>query len=467
MFAFFFILFVAVSIPGGMRTPLSFSASDPQCRTLRFANYWLDCRSPQPARADSTLDDIIRIFGESDDAAYALGAKGLVEGNANWAMMTSIYPPGMMVLEALPYWFSRNAPIGLVLIITTSSMWATAFTLLAVRPLRSSRLGLLAITVPSLMILLPDTLPMTKFLFLTEPISIASLLCASGFLASTAERRGLSMIGPAALAGVFFAVSMYFRTAVEFTMVVLAGLALVLGVFFALKALVRRYRSAGRDNGIRALSRRRSLLSLATALTFFVLTTGPYWLANHGRWVDTTTGWIWDLVWKTPAEIRPELQFFVQYGGAAGCSVDRRTCDDVHSQLRKNAAAFTHKDFFNLTVRAALHHPIAWLRFKLGFIARGWFDGTPSSIVASILMLPLAFVGVFSGSQPAFILTLILMALIAGTFGPLLLIQVEPRYLLPLRMFVLYSAALTAGFLQESRKARGSWLNSGRADRTA
>jgi len=174
------------------------------------------------------------------------------------------------------------------------------------------------------------------------------------------------MIGPSAAAGVFLAVSMYFRAAIEFTIVTLGAPAIVLGLFFLFEAWVGRQRSIERDRGVRALLWRGILLPIAAALTFFVLAAGPYWIAHHGKWIDTTTSMAWDLVWKTPAEVPPELQYFVEDGGAAGCVVDPPTCEYVHNELRKNAAAFTHRDFFNLTVGAALHHPVAWLRYKLG-----------------------------------------------------------------------------------------------------
>ncbi|HXZ15473.1 MAG TPA: hypothetical protein VEH77_05810, partial [Roseiarcus sp.] len=86
------------------------------------------------------------------------------------------------------------------------------------------------------------------------------------------------MIGPSAAAGVFLAVSMYFRAAIEFTIVTLGALAIVLGLFFLFEAWVGRQRSMERDGGVRALLWRGILLPIATALTVFVLATGPYWL---------------------------------------------------------------------------------------------------------------------------------------------------------------------------------------------
>jgi hypothetical protein len=447
LFSFFFILSAALSIPGGMSTPLSFSASDPQCASPNFANNWLDCHSPEPARAGSTLDDIITIFSDNDEAAYARGAKGLVEGSSDWRAMTSIYPPGIMVLEAIPYSLSRNAPIGLFLVGVTSSLWAIAFTLMAKHLLRSSATILLAITVPALMMLLPDMRGMTRsFFFLTEPICTASLLCAGGFLASAAEREGLAAVRPAALAGVFLAVAMYFRAAVGFMVVSLAVLAVLLGLLVGAETLVRRHRGPS-GGGARASSLRDSLLPIATALTFFALTAGPYWLANHGRWVNSKTSYVWSLVWKRPAEFAPEWQFFVEGGGPAGCVIDPATCDYVHEGLSLSSTAFTNQDFFYLTIRTALHHPVAWLRYKLSFIARGWFDDTPSAVVASILLLSLLLAGALSGNPPAFTLMVMLVAVLAGTVGPLLLVHVEPRYLMPLRLFVLYSVVLTAALL--------------------
>jgi len=61
------------------------------------------------------------------------------------------------------------------------------------------------------------------------------------------------------------------------------------------------------------------------------------------------------------------------------------------------------------------------------------------------------------------ILTVLLLALIVGTVAPLLLIHLETRYLLPFRMFVLYSAVLAAAFLQQSKQADGSWPKNDRA----
>ncbi|HXZ15472.1 MAG TPA: hypothetical protein VEH77_05805 [Roseiarcus sp.] len=108
LFAFIFSLFVAVSMPWGMSTPLSFSASDPQC-TPKLAESVFACRSPEPARAGSTLDDVIRIFGENDAASYALGAKWLVEGDPGWYALTNAEPPGMMALEAIGFCTARRS----------------------------------------------------------------------------------------------------------------------------------------------------------------------------------------------------------------------------------------------------------------------------------------------------------------------------------------------------------------------
>ncbi len=429
----YFIIIACAVLPHGLKTPLSYSKGNLAC-TPELTQSHFPCQSPVPLLPESTNADIIRIYQLNDQASVARAVKQTVE-SGQWVKMQS--PPGMQAIQVFFYWISPTLPIAGIMALITTALWASVFTQIAwiVSPSRAT--SLLAFVIPLFLLPIEEFNWLTRIGILnTEPLQISFFLLGLGSLYSAVSRTRYRL---AAVAGVLFALSAYIRDQTDFVMSVVALLFLLYFIWRMSRQTYRFSFSAAKH----ALTTSPWLAAIACCLLAYHGATFPYRIANHGHWVDSPNNPVWTLVWQKKENVSPELQYVVADGGVVGCELDPELCDYIYA--RRAAAGgevFSSKQLMRFTITSFLHHPLRWLNAKSRIFLKSWFDGSPLSIVVSVMLLALLGVFVQRRDDCHALLKFFLLSTIIGVTAPFLLVHIEPRYILLLRMSIIYSAIM-------------------------
>jgi hypothetical protein len=422
----------------------------------------------------------IEAFGPTDPASYARAGREIA--TAGW-VQTRFYdiawPPGEYLVHAAL--LRCHLPVPLSLIVLTCGLWSCAL----VQCFCFARRRL-----PFLVALaLPLTVLATELFrhfclrgwgpYLSEGPSCPLLVLGFGCLVYALEplvwpaasrcSNLLRTLGAGCGSGLFFALGAYLRAQVELILALLLP-------FCAAVALVTIVRAA-RHSGLRPRAFLRSLcaawwrsglLALCVVLASFHACTLPYRIYhNHrkyGYW-EWTSGYafIWPLMWRDPATVPAEGEFFVQGGGQAPAIV----AADWHI----DAARLTEEEGRALTLKVLRERPGAWLRYKLPILGRYWFSRNCAAGMANagyaygengtiLLCLLVVVVGCMAallrGRCRGVALSLLILTgcvALAGS-GPPLLFHFEVRYLHPVKVFAVVALPYLVPLTLQPRRSR-------------
>ncbi len=426
----YFGLLLLASLPHGMRTELT---PHYPCAT-QLVQPGSTCE-PKALRPTATNEDIIHVMHGADAAFIAARAKDIVQ-QRDWTHISvwPLWPPGMVALQTLLYWISPHVPVALILVMINCAVWAMVCTQLAHIMMKDGRQRLLAGIFPLLMLLSGCFDYLLHFgVFFSESFSIAFFLLGIGTLFLSVQDKDLVHAG---IAGICFALSAYMRAQTDIIMTLILALMVVYVVWDGLHA------KAFSLQRLRALP---WLAVTAAAMFFYHIVTFPYRIFHHMHWISFSDNPSWYYIWEKKENLPPAYQFYIQGGGLAGCDVDAELCNAIHARAAAGKGIFTFTDYFWFTLQSFLHHPFAWLVFKIAHLRDFWLDQMPGSLVITILLPVVLFYSAKKRDDRHTILGLFLCMTVAGIIGPLLLMHVELRYLYQLKCLILYSAIIVIG----------------------
>jgi hypothetical protein len=415
----------------------------------------------------------IQAFGPTDPASYAKAGREIAtEGWVKTPFLDVAWPPGEYLLHAAL--LRLHAPVPLSLIVLSCGLWSCAFLQLFCFVRR--RLS------PPLAAALPLAVLATELMrhfflrgwgpYLSEGPSCPLLVKGVGFLVFALEPLAwptgsasgdlLRTVWAGCCSGVSFALAAYIRAQVELILALVSVTFLLAALMTVLVAVWRSgVRPAAFLRSLRTSWWKSGLLTLSVVLMTFHSCTLPYRVLHnyrrYGYW-EWTSGYsfVWPLMWRDPASVPVEGNFFVQGGGQAP--------GILAADWHVDASRLTPEEGRALTLKLIRKRPGAWLRYKLPILSQYWFSrncaagmttyGSAYWENGAILLCLLVtaagcVVGLFQRRYAGVALWLLslIACVIVASIGPPLLIHFEARYLHPLKVvgvFVLpYGAALT------------------------
>lgn len=314
-------------------------------------------------------------------AAIDVSAHGWITDNTRWTF--NLWPPGFMLLEgALLRLFGSNAPMPLLLLALSASLFATV--MMEMRRIISAAIGRWSWFVPLIIFSFPAArvflLNLTGLLF-GEWLSIGCFMGAILML----MRRTLK---GAIFAGVLFALSAYARSQYEFflNVTLFVSIGLMVLSFFWIK----------QGNTVH----RQSVKYLVLSLIFAQILMSP-WRLYHSldgrdlRWVYTGPI-IVSTSLSTDATLIAEGRGWMQQGGInVACHITPENCG------KEDAATYLHifKD-----------HPFEWFSEKAKLLPEYWFSAV-NTVSGSVLAAP-----VISTDLGAFVFNVLFLICFIGIF---------------------------------------------------
>ena len=433
------IFFIAINFitlyPKYLNTPQSFSEKTDVCNSLKAKEEIPACNSLRPLTPLSTINDVIKVMGLGDPGSYALAAKSLINKDGLISLNKEgffrhhlkIWAPGLMTMESIIYLINSNAPLGFILLLISNSLWAILFSLLSNEIYKREKSFILSGLIPFSFFLIPDF----KKLLLTgvynsDVYGISLFLIGLTFITFPEQENSYLR---AKLAGLFFALAAYFRVPFEIIMELATILFIVLFSILFLKEFLHL---RVKKHSFEKISSLRLVKKLAGCLIIFHLLTFPYRAWHHFQWIDTKGSNMWHYVWQNTKEFPPELMFFVDNGTNVGCLIDKKRCDFVE----KNKINLTNHDYYNLTIKSWINHPIKWLSNKIPNIYKMWKNSQHGNFIKYIFIIFVISVIRLIATKEYEILFFFFVSSF-GTFIPMLVLHAEERYFWPFN-FVLY-----------------------------
>lgn len=403
--------------------------------------------------------DLAKAFGLADpgsylNAAIELERYGHLTSNQIWVI--NLWPPGMVWLDALLVgYFGDN--FGIAFAILVISIWTMLSGFFAIE--LKKHFGFLISLISVSFLLLSSPIQMWVLhsgLYYAEGISIAAFFGGLILLirGSHNDPDTVLVYVRGMVAGIFFAVSAYFRS----TFSTLEALLLFLSLFLAATLFFLRKKRKF-DGLFTGLKRQFKLLSI-TWLSMFLLM--EPWLQFTQHFVRGFRAWsvVGANFFRNVWAIRSESADFMQAGGIGwGCEIDKVFCQEVNGFETSTGTLYPIQDLIIHAMWTILTHPVQYLEDRLKFLGTGWFSNEASMGTSAIVpgfILLILFIGVLVQTlrlsvNPDFVTAFIFLAAVL-VIAPLMIGHVEPRYFIPLKLlFILYPWLLSKKKLQSNQ----------------
>lgn len=315
---------------------------------------------PDQQNSFNTIQQLINASRLGDPISFAIAAidiaeNGWVSSANEWIL--NLWPPGFILLEALILKvMGSNVPVILVLQILAAGLFSIIL-LLLYNLIKTSVNNWLALILPLFIFVFP-----VSRVFLLQPtgISLGESFAIGFFLLSVLlafRSNSLSSIRYAVFAGIFLAMSAYFRSQFEIILLALTGWGILLVI-------------AIKYTGLRNFIEPKLAKSVLTTITIMLLvahiTTVPWrtyhWI-HQGKplWVMTSDITFGNSVLSSEYLKQKHGGFVVEGAGTLVCRIDPTTCGDT-----ANAKKLFFKTF--------VEHPVEWYSIKLNVIGKYWFS---------------------------------------------------------------------------------------------
>jgi hypothetical protein len=406
-------------------------------------------------------------FGLSDNHFYVQTGMDIADGgtlSSDSQFSLRQWAPGMPIfLGGILKIFGPNIPLGVAWGLFSAFLWSLIFlTLVSLSKTIKSVLFIgLAI---SILLLTP---PFTKWFysggyFYTEGVAIAFGAIALLSLKLPSKKKFYISGGSLALAA-------YFKGTFEFVGVVLT----ILAIFFFLLYLVQQiWKIENRFFKIFSIS---ELKEIGIIVGVFNIATIPWriwsniYLYPYSFTLDWTahTSQYWGHRWMPSKWLNESgSSWFSNNGGNSACILDLEKCKTIGNFEIASGGNFsgnghyTQSEFLKLSLETFLSNPLSWFSSRIPFLRNAWF---PFEVDGKLDFLNLLFLVTFictsffalknlirlKAKNQNSILHIFFLAVVCGTLGPLLIQEIEPRYLYPVQIM---SMLLSVQFFQ-------SWLD--------
>ena len=312
-----------------------------------------------------------------DPGSFAIGGwsifkEGWFTPETVWVI--SFWPPGFMCLQAIILKiFGGNAP--LVGIIQILSSFLLAVVSLLFRQCLLVFLKARYATIIPLFFLLSAQFRYFILgqdgVLLGEAFSVSFVLIGL-FLLLLAAGKNFKVY--AFIAGLFFALSAYFRS--PFELFFLVGTFNFLPIVFLMKLLKKTSFSA-------LLMQFKPVKIIFVALLSFHFFTVPYRIYNYYRvhsfsWVQTSNAILEKGFYPSEPLLKTGGGFFVLGGGNIACSVDQKKCEELGPQVV--ADKIPHNLLIKESLKTFISHPLLWIYLKLKLLPTYWFSTVDSFV---------------------------------------------------------------------------------------
>ncbi len=310
---------------------------------------------------NTTLQQLIDIYGGADPASFATGAidianNGWLSPNNLWIF--NLWPPGFVLLEAaiIKSLGVDTQFIVLILQILVIILF-TAVLVLFHDFFKAHVKNYIAVILPLLIFILPIarvSLLQPKGVVFGESFSIAFFLVSVLLAIRSVGRNSLKDV---TLAGLSLALSAYFRSQFELFLIAMTFFAILLVVALLVNRLRRFIRT-----GPMAATLQTIIVLLLVAHAATVPWRVYHWVYQGAPlWVQTSTLTFRDAVTTTKYLKDIGAQFLIEGHGNIVCRIDPSSCGDF-----ENAKKLFVKTFFA--------HPVEWCSIKTASIGKYWFS---------------------------------------------------------------------------------------------
>ena len=418
-----------------------------------------------------------QIFGLGDEGSYLQAALSLVATGRNtqqWAWVLNVWPPGMVWLDAGIIRFSPlgyGVTIGLI----TALLWSATLAVLTWPFMRGVKPALIVLLVEFAIL---GTSPFQSWMF-DEGLFYADGLAAGSFLLglalivnrlrSAAPIEG--WIRDGIYVGIAFAAAIYLRAAYQLVPWAVAALAFAIAGMIIVKR-IRRLPTA--DLG------RQAILLIVAALTVPILMQPYAAFVQHdrGRTQFVMTQEIfYENVWKS-GQLDKVPQWLLDAGSTLGCDIDSGECALIH-RAKLNGKAFTHQQLRDALVRSVVTHPAQFVGNRVSYVTKQWFADETGSYLHKPTDYKSGRASYSSSNnlnpgQGLFYFALLIAAIVASCFlavrgrwallviplmalailAPFAIVQVEVRYLIPLKLIGLLAPILILMLREQPPRSR-------------
>jgi hypothetical protein len=305
---------------------------------------------PNQPDAFITIQQLIKTRGWSDSVYFATAAidiaeNGWISSANDWIF--NLWPPGFVLLEALGLKvLGHEAPVIFVLQLLATVLYSIVLALLY-DILGKCVKTKVAFALPLLIFAFP-----VSRVFLLEPTGIS--LGESILLAFRSVAR--SSLRYAVYAGVFLALSAYFRSQFELILLAMTGWGVLLIMAIRLTRLRKSIEPQLAKSAVKTIA---VMLLVAHAATVPWRT--YHWIyQGNPSWVQTAN-LVFENSVKTSAQLAGSAGFIVAGGGNLVCRIDPSTCGDTANAKK-------------LFIKTFIAHPIEWYALKFDVIGQYWFS---------------------------------------------------------------------------------------------
>jgi hypothetical protein len=391
-------------------------------------------------------EELAESFGLSDAGSYLkaaleLHSLGGLTSDKHWVI--NLWPPGMVLLNAaLISIFGTNFAIAYAVLIAI--LWSTFFYFLGIKILE--RWGV----VPSVisLALLISSGPFQNWIFdngLFYAEGVSQLFFLTGLIALVKASRsdeGFENFAYGILAGTSLAIAAYFRATFSTLESVLLLSLIFASITWALGSRIQKL--SGLQESIR-----RFTISVGGAWVSMFLLMEPWLqyttLGIRGiRTWSVVSGSFFRGVWVERSE---QAAFLAQGGVGWGCELDPAFCNKVEAYEQSTGSLYPVQELAIQAVRTAVFNFPEYLSDRFNFISVGWFSNEASIGAPNILSGFVALVGlvaflVFAVNRiwGGELIYLVILSMAALLLLPQMIGHIEPRYFIPLKLFVVVLA---------------------------
>jgi hypothetical protein len=251
-------------------------------------------------------------------------------------------------------------------------------------------------------------------------------------------------IKKAVIIGLLFAIASYIRAQFELVFFMFVGAS-----FFLL--LITYFRLPKSDSQKKSLWHRYSMALLAAFVAYNVAVV-PYKVIYKKASTIVVIEYIWEMVWKPESfYVNTPGQFFSGGGGHSICAIAPEKCAQFTTRKDKGEV-IPFPEYKRAAMKTVFLHPFSLLYFKAPYFWKMWATDTTTLfrtyfnfILLSIPLLMIVLLGAAGDKhrwQRIGIYVLYFTAMVGGSAGFSLIAQVEPRYLMPIKLFLCISLLL-------------------------
>jgi hypothetical protein len=396
-------------------------------------------------------------FGLSDNHFYVQTGLDLADGGSlstdsqfslrQWAPGTSFLVAGIVKI------FGPSVSLGIIWGLFSAVLWTVVFLTLVC----ASKSNLGVIFLGASFIFLFQSTPFVDWFFSSGYFYSESISIAFGILAmlSLGFKRQDLRVG--FLTGTFLALAAFFKGTYEFVGLVFT---LFTMVYLVTSYIVRKFPSKRIEF---LVPPNRHLKRISFTVIVFHLYTFPWriWsdlnLYPSSFTLDWTahTSQYWGHRWM-PTDWLEKVgsSWFSINGGNSACILDLQKCKEVAELELPSGGNFSggghysQHDFMRMSLETFLLHPFDWISSRIPFFQNAWFPSDADSSVqiwGIIFLLSTLFITILAVQKLLvpksvflnFSESVIYISIALGTLLPLLLQQIEPRYLYPLQILSL------------------------------